>query len=106
MEKTRKVKKKLVILGIDHGHYKKIIEAAKKRDDVGLSAIAHETDNSAMRVAKSIMLNYMILMKNVWHKKNRILQELRCLTELVGNGSLNVSNKKLQLLPTSRFVIE
>jgi len=52
MEKTRKVKKKLVILGIDHGHYKKIIEAAKKRDDLELTAIAHETDNSAMRVAK------------------------------------------------------
>jgi predicted dehydrogenase len=44
--------KKLVILGIDHGHYKKIIEAAEKCADVELIAIAHETDNSAEKVAK------------------------------------------------------
>ena len=46
------MKKKLVILGIDHGHYKKIIEAAEKCTDVELVAIAHETDNSAEEVAE------------------------------------------------------
>ena len=46
------MKKKLVILGIDHGHYRKIIEAAEKRDDIELTAIAHETDDSAAEVAE------------------------------------------------------
>ena len=46
------MKKKLVILGIDHGHYKKIIEAAEQRNDVELVAIAHETDDSAVAVAE------------------------------------------------------
>ena len=46
------MKKKLVILGIDHGHYKKIIEAVKKRNDVELVAIAHETNHSVTAVAE------------------------------------------------------
>ena len=46
------MRKKLVILGIDHGHYRKIIEAAEKHDDIELTAIAHETDDSAAEVAE------------------------------------------------------
>ena len=46
--------KKLVVLGIDHGHYRKIIDAAEKRDDVELVAIAHETDDSAAKIADDL----------------------------------------------------
>ena len=44
--------KKLIILGIDHGHYRKIIDAAEKRNDIKLTAIAQETDDSGSETAQ------------------------------------------------------
>jgi predicted dehydrogenase len=46
------VKKKLVILGIDHGHYREIISAAGKCQAVEFTAIAHETDDSVEEIAR------------------------------------------------------
>jgi predicted dehydrogenase len=46
------MRKKLVILGIDHGHYIQMIKAAEKYIDIELVAIAHETNNSAQKVAE------------------------------------------------------
>ena len=44
--------KKLAILGIDHAHYNAIINAAEKRDDIELVAIAQETAPFADDIAR------------------------------------------------------
>lgn len=47
------MKKKLAILGIDHGHCNAIINAAAQREDVALTAIAQETSPFADKLAES-----------------------------------------------------
>ncbi len=48
------MRKKLVILGIDHGHYRAIIKAAAKRDDVEVAAVAQEGPPYADEVAAEV----------------------------------------------------